>query len=500
MGTYQSSFISSSILVFVTFLAWCFAAWLISSLSRRRSWNSLKLAFWLSFGLLILITGLNLGRLVLILQLGANGFELIPVNSLVSLAFLLLPLIFTLGWSVPGLWRLSLRQPKPAALKPAQAEPHDQPPPDLTNWKTLDDQTRAGLAAPSLVVPAQLGLVGALLANLIVLAAPSLILTGVSLAVLLVFGLWRWFRQAGYSRSLGEKGAGAIPRFRLRLGRLAALALIFVAGFGLLIFIALTTSRLPDRYAMAAGMMAGGQAMQMAPGPKMLSVTDLTGPQDGTPDRRFTLTAQQARLKLDSGQVVEAWTFNGQIPGPELRVKQGELVEVTLTNRDIAGGVTLHWHGVDVPNAEDGVAGLTQNAVMPGQSFVYRFRAPDTGTYWYHSHQFSADEVKLGLFGAFIVEPPGPPAAANTLDLPVLAHTWQTDSGPVASFGPGGANQRQTVAPGTPVRLRLINTDSTPMTFTLTGTPFQVAAIDGTDLNGPGNLDQSRVLLAARGP
>ena len=67
------------------------------------------------------------------------------------------------------------------------------------------------------------------------------------------------------------------------------------------------------------------------------------------------------------------------MPGPELRVHQGDLVEVTLRNKDVKDGVTIHWHGVDLPNAEDGVAGVTQDAVPPGGSYVYRFRATRSG-------------------------------------------------------------------------------------------------------------------------
>ena len=86
----------------------------------------------------------------------------------------------------------------------------------------------------------------------------------------------------------------------------------------------------------------------------------------GTPQRRFTLTAEHGEVRLASGRTVDALTFNGTVPGPELRVRQGDLVEVTLRNKDVKDGVTIHWHGVDLPNAEDGVAGVTQNAVPPG--------------------------------------------------------------------------------------------------------------------------------------
>ena len=88
-----------------------------------------------------------------------------------------------------------------------------------------------------------------------------------------------------------------------------------------------------------------------------------------------------------------------------LRATEGDLVEVTLVNDDVADGATLHWHGVDVPNAADGVAGVTQDAVMPGEEFVYRFVADQVGTFWYHSHQVSHEQVQRGLFGALVIEP-----------------------------------------------------------------------------------------------
>lgn len=125
----------------------------------------------------------------------------------------------------------------------------------------------------------------------------------------------------------------------------------------------------------------------------MVSVANLTGPKEETPDRHFTLVAQKKTVTLSSGKTVDAWTYNGQIPGPELRMKEGELVEVTLTNQDIDVGVTAHWHGLDVPNAEDGVAGATQNAVMPGETYTYRFRAEQVGSFWYHSHLDSKNRL-----------------------------------------------------------------------------------------------------------
>ena len=96
---------------------------------------------------------------------------------------------------------------------------------------------------------------------------------------------------------------------------------------------------------------------------------------------------------------MSGYTVNGTSPGPMLEAPVGDLVEVTLVNDNVADGTTLHWHGVDVPNSADGVAGVTQDAVGPGEEFVYRFVADQAGTFWYHSHQVSHEQVRRGLLG-----------------------------------------------------------------------------------------------------
>jgi FtsP/CotA-like multicopper oxidase with cupredoxin domain len=186
-------------------------------------------------------------------------------------------------------------------------------------------------------------------------------------------------------------------------------------------------------------------------------------------------------------------TFDGIAPGPELRAKQGDLVEVTVSNEDIDQGVTIHWHGVDVPNAEDGVAGVTQDAILPGERHTYRFRAEQVGTFWYHSHQVSSSEVRRGLFGAFVIEPSELPAGG--LDMTIAAHTFDG----IPTLNANDALQRRAVRPGTPVRLRLIDTDSVEQRFTLTGTPFRVVAIDGTDLSGATPLENTTLVVGGGG-
>ncbi len=209
------------------------------------------------------------------------------------------------------------------------------------------------------------------------------------------------------------------------------------------------------------------------------SLEQLHGPQAGEPDFATTLTAQKATVRLSSGKEIRAWTFNGSVPGPELRVRQGDLVAVTLVNRDLDEGVSIHWHGVDVPNREDGVSGVTQDALRPGESYTYRFRAEQVGTFWYHTHQNAAKGVRLGLYGALVIAPQRSTARASTWSRPSTRSPARLRSARTTAL-----DQRE-VAPGTPVRLRLLNTDSSAQKLVLEGTPFRVAAIDGTEITDP---------------
>ncbi|WP_373233052.1 multicopper oxidase family protein [Cohnella sp.] len=282
--------------------------------------------------------------------------------------------------------------------------------------------------------------------------------------------------------------------------RLRALGIFCIAAgiAGVAMFIESQNSKLPAVMSMSEGAMDFGGGTELKHDAKSaVSVAMFTGPREGTPDRKFTLTAEQQTVTLSSGKKVDAWTYNGQIPGPELRMKQGELVEVTLINRDIEDGATIHWHGLDVPNAEDGVAGVTQDAVMPGEKHVYRFIAEQTGTFWYHSHQESQEAVSKGLFGPLIVEPALPAESGPVEDLTVMTHVWDGVGFAIGSYD---TLQRKQVTPGTPVRLRLINTqDWVRQKYVLTGTSFRVAALDGTELHEPEDLRDSHVVVSTGG-
>ncbi len=198
---------------------------------------------------------------------------------------------------------------------------------------------------------------------------------------------------------------------------------------------------------------------------------------------RVDLTARKEPFRLASGQMVEGYTLNGSSPGPVITAEQGQLVEVRLVNESVPDGVTLHWHGVDVPNAVDGVAGRHAGRRARRGKHVYRFRADQRGSYWYHSHQVSHEQVQRGLLGALVVTPPGG-LPGTTVDALALVHIY--DGVRTVNGRPG--ETRVDAAPGTRVRVRVVNTDNGPMPVWVSGAAFRVVAVDGTDVREPGEV------------
>jgi FtsP/CotA-like multicopper oxidase with cupredoxin domain len=225
-----------------------------------------------------------------------------------------------------------------------------------------------------------------------------------------------------------------------------------------------------------------------------IPIDRLAGPA-GAPQRTITLTAATGRQVI-GGIAQPVLTFNGTTPGPTLVLRQGELVEVRLVNENVAQGVTIHWHGVDVPGREDGVAGVTQNAVLPGEQYVYRFVVPDAGTYWYHTHQDSVRSVARGLLGALVVLPASATSegAPGPADVTALVHTY----GPVTTINGAAGSTAIALPDGAAARVRLINSDNGPRLVTAS-VPFRVVAIDGTDVEGGHELTDTFVELPAGG-
>src|SRR5258708_7329665 len=146
----------------------------------------------------------------------------------------------------------------------------------------------------------------------------------------------------------------------------------------------------------------GAASASMAP--MLLSATESSGTA-----REFKLVTTSARWLLvgEPHPHTDVWCYAGRVPGPELRVRQGEPVRITVENR-LEQDTTVHWHGVRLPFAMDGVPGLSQPPIQPGESFVYEFTRPDAGTFWYRPHANSLQQLGRGMAGALIVEEPHP--------------------------------------------------------------------------------------------
>ena len=218
------------------------------------------------------------------------------------------------------------------------------------------------------------------------------------------------------------------------------------------------------------------------------SITELVADPSRPADVRVDLVARQQQPT--GGPSLARYTLNGTSPGPEIRAVQGQLVEVHLHNESVGAGVTLHWHGVDVPNAMDGVAGVTQDAVPVGGEFTYRFVADQAGSFWYHSHQVSNPQVAGGLFGALVVTPKS--GIAQSLDVSALAHTY----GGVHTVNGKAEDLQVPARPGQRVRVRVTNTDNGPMEVWSSGS-YRLLAIDGTDVHEPSEVSGRSLTLTA---
>ncbi|MFI8577771.1 multicopper oxidase family protein [Rossellomorea aquimaris] len=265
-------------------------------------------------------------------------------------------------------------------------------------------------------------------------------------------------------------------------------------------------------------------------GVKTVDTETLTG-------NEFTITAKEGIHQLTPTTSVNALTFNGSVPGSQLRVKQGEKVKINLKN-ELNVPVTIHWHGITVPNDMDGIPGVTQNAVQPGETFQYEFTPEDAGTYMYHTHQNAVEQMDKGLYGSLIVEPK---EVSYDRDYTLMLDEWiseEKNSGMDEMEGmdhekmnsEGGQNEDSEkmendegnsmghdmseydvfsingksgevieplkVKEGEKVRLRLVNVGFMSHKIHLHGHDYKVVAIDGQEITNPQKLKDEVVSIA----
>ena len=218
--------------------------------------------------------------------------------------------------------------------------------------------------------------------------------------------------------------------------------------------------------------------------------------------RTFELVAAPTELPLVDGKPLRVWAYNGQVPGPTLRIRLGDTLRVRFTN-NLPQETTVHWHGVRLPNAMDGVPHVTQPPVQPGATFVYEFTPKDAGTFWFHPHVRASEQVERGLYGVLVVEDAQPPPYSR--DLVWVLDDWLLDgTGQIARefntrhdlamdgrWGNEITVNGRTAAtlrarPGERIRLRLVNSaNGRVFTPDFGDLNAKIVAVDGLYLRTP---------------
>ncbi|HXV90325.1 MAG TPA: multicopper oxidase family protein [Gemmatimonadales bacterium] len=220
------------------------------------------------------------------------------------------------------------------------------------------------------------------------------------------------------------------------------------------------------------------------------------------------LEARPTDWSIAPGVTLEAWAFNGRVPGPTLEARVGDVLEVRLTNH-LSEPTAIHWHGLRVPAAMDGTD-MVQRPVRPGETFTYRFKLPDAGTFWYHPHINETEQMERGLYGALVVRADGEPVLDGDRVL-VLDDVRLDRQGRIAKFGGlvqwhdgregdarlvnGVREPDLTMAAGQIERWRIVNASSARyVRLSIGGVPFQIIGTDGGLLEAP--VSRTDVLLA----
>jgi FtsP/CotA-like multicopper oxidase with cupredoxin domain len=212
---------------------------------------------------------------------------------------------------------------------------------------------------------------------------------------------------------------------------------------------------------------------------------------------------QQVQLAPEGYPQTEIWGYDGQMPGTEIRLKQGQSLRRRFKN-SLPQASSVHWHGIRSDNRMDGVSGLTQDAVPPGGEFDYDFKVPDAGTFWYHAHNQSTEQVARGLYGALIVEEAEAPDVDR--DEVLVLDDWLLDpktaqinadfrarhdrshAGRIGNFVAtnGVFELRRPVVQNERLRLRIINAANARIfDLGLSGLEGWVVAYDGMPLSAP---------------
>lgn len=210
----------------------------------------------------------------------------------------------------------------------------------------------------------------------------------------------------------------------------------------------------------------------------------------------YELTCKEIDWEVEPGKRMKAWAYNGQVPGPQIRVKEGDRVRVILHNA-LDESTAIHFHGLEVPNDQDGVPFITQPPIKPGASYTYEFTVPNPGSHMYHSHHNSTKQVGMGLLGAFIVTPKDASREPKVdLDYVMVlndsAHGFTLNGKGFPATEPIVVNRGQTI------RVRFMNEGMMIHPMHLHGMHMTVIAKDGWDQPAPWKCDTLNIAPGER--
>ena len=144
--------------------------------------------------------------------------------------------------------------------------------------------------------------------------------------------------------------------------------------------------------------------------------------------KEFHLVAEPVLRELAPGMSVKCWGYNGETPGPTIEAVEGDRVRILVTNR-LPEATSIHWHGILLPNGMDGVSGLNQPAILPGETFVYEFVLRQHGTQMYHPHADEMLQMAVGMMGLFVIHPKERRAPPIDRDFAIMLHEWAVHPG-----------------------------------------------------------------------
>jgi FtsP/CotA-like multicopper oxidase with cupredoxin domain len=205
----------------------------------------------------------------------------------------------------------------------------------------------------------------------------------------------------------------------------------------------------------------------------------------------FHLTAEPCKREFAPGMLVNCWGYNGTTPGPTIECVEGDRVRIYVTNR-LPEHTTVHWHGIFLPNGMDGVGGLTQPHIQPGETYVYEFTIGQSGTFMYHPHADEMVQLALGMYGLIIVHPKVPEPTRIDRDYAFILHNFAVHAGTatpdpsvMTDFNMWTFNSRvfpaidpMVARVGDRVRIRIANLSMHEHPIHIHGTAFEVTGTD----------------------